>query len=85
MLTIILPNPQLVDDVKAAVHAAAEAKQKLAMFHFQILKNADLLDAVNAEEFCVAIGVPVTYKTEFRQILSLARVIRQQGFRLSEA
>lgn len=30
----------VIDDIKKAVHAAASSNQKIAMFHFQVLKNA---------------------------------------------
>lgn len=85
MVTNSSPNAQLVNSIRDAVHAAAAGNQKIAMFHFQILKNAETLDTVSPEAFCAAVGVPDTYKTEFRKMLSLAKVIRQQGLRFSEA
>ena len=85
MATSNSPNSQLTIAIKNAVHTAAAGNQKIAMFHFQILKNAEALDAVSPEAFCADIGVPDTYKTEFRKMISLARVIRQQGLRFSEA
>ncbi len=85
MATSTSTSSSLVADVKAAVQGAALGNQKIAMFHFQVLKNAQALDTVNPEAFCAAIGVPDTYKTEFRKMLSLARVIRQQGLKLSAA
>jgi hypothetical protein len=33
----------VIEQIKAAVHGAAEENQKTAMFHFQVLKNADEL------------------------------------------
>jgi hypothetical protein len=85
MATSTSSSAPLVAAVKAAVQSAALGNQKIAMFHFQILKNAHALDTVSPEAFCAAIGVPDTYKTEFRKMLSLARVIRQQGLKLSAA
>ena len=85
MATFTASSASLVATVKAAVQSAALSNQKIAMFHFQILKNADALDSVSPEAFCAAIGVPETFKTEFRKMLSLARVIRQQGLKLSAA
>jgi len=73
----------MIEEIRKAVHDAALANQKIAMFHFQILKNAAALKSVDAESFCREIGVPDTYKTEFRKMLSLARVMRQQGVRLT--
>ena len=83
--TMATNTAPLAASVKAAVHDAAAGGQKIAMFHFQILKNADALETTSPEAFCKAIGVPETYKTEFRKMLSLARVMRQAGVKLSDA
>ncbi|EHL24545.1 hypothetical protein KYG_02217 [Acidovorax sp. NO-1] len=72
----------MIEEIRKAVHDAAQGNQKIAMFHFQVLKNAAALESVDPESFCREIGVPATYKTEFRKMLSLARIIRQQGARL---
>lgn len=73
----------VIEEIKKAVHEAALGNQKIAMFHFQVLKNAVALESVNPESFCRDIGVPKTYQTEFRKMLSLARVMRLQGVRLA--
>ena len=73
----------MIETIRQAVHKAAFEKQKIAMFHFQILKNAAALDSVDATSFCREIGVPNTYKTEFTKMLSLARVMRQQDVRIA--
>ena len=85
MATSTSSSAPLVATVKAAVQGAALSRQKMATFHFQILKNANALDTVNPAAFCAAIGVPDSFKTEFSKMLKLAQVIRQQGLRLSEA
>lgn len=72
----------MIEEIKNAVHDAALGKQKIAMFHFQVLRNAVALEGVDPELFCRDIGVPKTYQTEFRKMLSLARVMTQQGVRL---
>lgn len=72
----------MIDEIKKAVHDAALGNQKIAMFHLQVLKNAAALEGLDAETFCLEIGVPRTYQTEFRKMLSLARIMRQQGLRL---
>ena len=73
----------MIDDIKAAVHAAAGSKRKSAMFHFQILMHADELEGVDPVAFCKELAVPVTYATEFRKMLSLARLMKEQGIRLT--
>lgn len=72
----------MIEEIRQAVHDAALGKQKIAMFHFQVLKNATALESIDAASFCRQIGVPNTYKTEFTKMLSLARIIRQHGVRL---
>ena len=52
------------------------------MFHFQVLKNAKELDGMNPEAFCAEVGVPLSYQTEFRKMLSLARLMDDLGVRL---
>jgi len=75
-------NTAMIEEISKAVHDAALGNQKMAMFHFQVLKSAVALGNVAAESFCREIGVPETYKTEFTKMLGLARVMRQQGVRL---
>lgn len=73
----------MIQEIKKLVHDAALGNQKIAMFHFQVLKNAAELEGIDPLSFCRDIGVPDTYKTEFQKMLSLARVMRQQGVRLA--
>lgn len=73
----------MIEEIRKAVRDAALGNQKIAMFHFQVLKNAVALESFDPESFCLEIGVPKTYQTEFRKMLSLARVMRQQGVGLS--
>ena len=72
----------MIDQIKAAVHNAARGNQKIAMFHYQVLKNAKELEGLNPEAFCKEIAVPTTYQTEFRKMISLARVMDEQGSKL---
>lgn len=71
------------DDIKTAVHTAAGSKRKIAMFHLQILTHADELEGVDPVAFCKEIAVPVTYAIEFRKMLSLARLMKELGIRLT--
>jgi hypothetical protein len=72
----------MIEQIKKAIHDAAGGSQKIAMFHFQILKHAEELQGMNPEALCKELAVPVTYATEFRKMLSLARLMREQGVRL---
>jgi hypothetical protein len=73
----------VIAQIKAAVHHAAVKGQKLAMFHFQVLKNADELADTDPKGFCEEISVPKTYATEFRKMIALARLMKEQGAKLS--
>ena len=75
----------MIDDIKEAVHAAAGSKRKIAMFHLQILMHADELEGVNSVAFCKELSVPATYGTEFHKMLSLARLMKEQGIRLTSS
>ena len=71
-----------IEQIKAAVHSAAVKKQKLAMFHFQVLKNVDELAGIDPKGFCREVSVPDTWVTELRQMRALARVMKEQGVKL---
>ena len=72
----------MIEQIKKAVHDAARQKQKIAMFHFQVLKNAAELEGMDPESFCKEIAVPSTYQTEFRKMIGLARLMSEQGARV---
>lgn len=72
----------MIEQIRAAVHHAAGERQKIAMFHFQVLKNADELAGVDPNGFCKEIAVPETYATEFTKMIALARLMKEQGARI---
>jgi hypothetical protein len=72
----------MVEEIRQAVHNAAGTKQKIAMFHLQILKHAETLEDLNAKALCKELEVPETYATEFTKMISLARLMREQGLKL---
>lgn len=71
-----------IEEIKAAVRRAEAKKQKLAMFHFQVLTYADELAGANPENFCKELAVPPNYASEFRQMMALARLMKEQGARV---
>ena len=72
----------MIEQIKAAVHGATAKNQKLAMFHFQVLKNADELAGIDPKGFCKEVSVPESYATEFTQMIALARLMKEQGAKL---
>lgn len=73
----------MIEQIKAAVHSAAGKNQKIAMFHFQVLKNAGELAGIDPKGFCREIAVPETYATEFTKMIALARLMKEQGTHLA--
>ena len=73
----------MIDQIKTAVHNAARKNQKIAMFHFQVLKNADQLAGIDPKGFCKEVSVPETYATEFTKMIALARLMKEQGTKLT--
>ncbi len=72
----------MIEQIKAAVNSATGKNQKIAMFHFQVLKNADELAGIDPKGFCREVSVPETYATEFRKMIALARLMKEQGIKL---
>ena len=72
----------MIKHIRNAIRIAADNDQKMAMFHFLVLKNAKELDGMKPEAFCTEVGVPLSYQTEFRKMLSLARLMDDLGVHL---
>lgn len=75
-------SENVIKTIRDSVHAAGASSQKIAMFHFQVLKNPQELEGLDPGAFCREIGVLPTYAKEFRKMISLARLIKEQGVRL---
>jgi hypothetical protein len=73
----------MIEEMKRAVHAAAGDKHKIATFHLEVLKHAEELEGMNAEGVCKELAVPRTYATEFRKMISVARLMKEQGLKLT--
>lgn len=72
----------MIEKIRQQIHEAEIDGHKIAMFHYQVLIHARELINVDAVEFCNAVGVPKSYSTEFRKMLSLARIIQERGSQL---
>jgi hypothetical protein len=73
----------LIEEIKAAIQRAEEHQQKVAMLHFQVLKNADELKGVDPKGFCKEVSISEKYATEVRKMIALARLMKEQGARLT--
>lgn len=72
-------NTMIVKSIAEAVHKAERENKKIAMFHYQILIHADELRGMDVIQFCKEIEVPESYATEYRKMLSLAALMKEQG------
>jgi len=72
----------MIEQIKSAIHRAAGKNQKIAMFHLQVLKNADELAGIDPKGFCKEVSVPETYATEFTKMIALARLMKEQGVKV---
>ncbi len=81
-----MENPQRsessIERIKEAIHRAESTSQKVAMLHFQVLKNADELAGFDPRGFCREVSISEKYATEFRKMIALARLMKEQGAKL---
>jgi len=73
----------MIDEIKKMILSASHSGQKIAMFHYQVLINAEKLSGFDAVTFCKDVGVPDTYATEFRKMISLSKLMKEQGATIS--
>ena len=69
----------MIEEIRRSVHEAAGSNQKIAMFHYQVLVNAEALRNEDPEGFCEELAVPRSYAAEFRKMLGLSRLMAEQG------
>ncbi|GAB1458089.1 hypothetical protein MASR2M48_33970 [Spirochaetota bacterium] len=74
---------KIIQDIQGSIKSAINEKKKIAMFHWQVLKNADYLGTYDPEKFCTDIDVPKSYAVEFQKMLRLSKIINEQGYLLS--
>ena len=72
----------MIEQIKATIHGAAGKNQKVAMLHFQVLKNADELAGIDPKGFCKEVSISEKYATEFKKMIALARLMKEQGVRI---
>jgi hypothetical protein len=55
-------------------------EKKMAMFHSQVLLNANLLKNLDPHEFCKNVGVTKAYHIEFKKMIAMARTLSELGY-----
>jgi hypothetical protein len=73
----------MLDKIASEVRQAATEGHKIAMFHLMVLKHAHELSDVDPLKFCREIDVPESFATEFRKMLALRRLMREQQIGLT--
>ena len=74
-----------IEKIALKIKEAEKRKKKIAMFHFQSLIHADEFKDVDAVQFCREIGMRDSFATEFRKMLSLSQIIKDEGYILKKA
>ena len=74
-----------IETIALKIKEAEKRNKKVAMFHFQSLIHADEFRAVDAIQFCRSVGMRDSFATEFRKMLSLSQMIKQEGYLLKKA
>jgi hypothetical protein len=69
-----------VEMIASKITEAERRNKKIAMFHFQTLIHADEFRGVDAIQFCRDVGVRDSFATEFRKMLSLSQMIKDEGY-----
>ena len=73
----------MIHEISSKIQTAEKNKQKLAMFHYQVLVNAKELRELDPVQFCIDIGVPESYAAEFRKMRSLSNLMDELGTTIS--
>lgn len=69
----------MFEDIARSIRRAGATRQKIAMFHLQVLTNATMLGNVDPVAFCSDVGVPASFATEFRKMIGLAHLMESEG------
>ncbi len=72
----------MFEEIAREIRRAAEDNRKVAMLHFQVLKNARQLATTSPKEFCELVEIHASYATEVRKMLSLARLLEEKGVQI---
>ena len=73
----------IVEKIAKDIRDASTENNKSVMFHFSVLMYANELRGLDPVEFCHEVGVPESFKTEFRKMIKLARFITQKGMKIT--
>jgi hypothetical protein len=73
-----------IESIRLAIQEAAKTRQKMAAFHSQVLLHAESLEYSDAVEFCRNVAVTPAYESEFKKMLSAARMLSELGYSIQK-
>jgi hypothetical protein len=71
---------KIVETIKLTLQKAQAKREKTAVFHSQLLLNAELLKNLDPHEFCRNVDVAKSYVREFRKMIAVARTLSELGY-----
>jgi hypothetical protein len=69
---------EVIDRIKAAIDGSPR-NAYVAELHLQIIKYADELQNITGKEFCEALRIGDSFKTEFSKMRKIAPRLRRAG------
>jgi len=75
----------MIEEIAREIRLGYAERNMTAVFHYQVLIHARELEGFDPETFCRQVGVPASYKTEFRKMMGLAKLMGQLGVRIARA
>ena len=73
----------IVSKIAKDIADASLANNKSVTFHYSVLIHAKELQGVDPIEFCREVGMPESYKAEYRKMIKLAKFIKQRGMKIT--
>ena len=80
----IIKNMNRIDAIQLALKEAQAKRKKMAMFHSQVLLNAELLKNMDPHEFCRNVGLTKAYHTEFRKMIAVVCTLSELGYSIQK-
>ena len=75
---------KIIETIKLTLQKAQAKREKTAVFHCQVLLNAELLKHLDPHEFCRNVGVTKAYHIEFRKMIAAARTLSELGYSIQK-
>lgn len=73
-----MKSTDVIDRIKKAIDGAPR-NAYVAELHLQVIKYSDVLEGFTGKEFCEALGIGVSFGTEFAKMKKIAARLRSAG------